>query len=268
MINILSIGIASYNFKMHVPSDVPANGLYIPNQNLKTQEYLNNICKWTSENKMLLNKKKSQAMIFNFTRNFQFSSRTVMDDQKIDVITETRLLGVIVNNKLTWESNTMYLVRRANARMRLLHKLLDFGVPTDDLVSIYILYVRSILEQSCQVWHSSLTLECFQNLERVQKNALKIILQDDYVSYSNALNISGISTLFERWVQLCLKFAKSSLKNQEMSKMFPLNNAPLTMETRFREKYRVTSCRTERFKNSAIPYLQRLLNSDVSKKKV
>ena len=65
---------------------------------------------------MLLNKKKSQAMIFNFTRNFKFSSRTVMDDQKIDVITETRLLGVIVNNKLTWESNTMYLGKLSNRK--------------------------------------------------------------------------------------------------------------------------------------------------------
>jgi hypothetical protein len=35
MLNILSIGIASYNFKMHVASDIPTNGYYIPNgQNL------------------------------------------------------------------------------------------------------------------------------------------------------------------------------------------------------------------------------------------
>ena len=89
--------------------------------------------------------------------------------------------------------------------MRLLHKLVDSGVPQDDLVNIYILYVRSILEQSCQVWHSSLTLENFQGLERVQKNALKIILQDQYLSYSNALNMTGLDSLFERRTKLCLK---------------------------------------------------------------
>ena len=71
-----------------------------------------------------------------------------MDGHTIDVISETKLLGVMINNKLTWDSTTFYLVRRANARMRLLHKMVDFGVPTDDLVNIYILYVRSILEQS------------------------------------------------------------------------------------------------------------------------
>ena len=71
--------------------------------------------------------------------------------------------------------------------MRLLHKLVDFSVPTDDLKNIYILYIRSHLEQSCQVWHSSLNLENITDLERVKKNACRIILQEEYVSYANAL---------------------------------------------------------------------------------
>ena len=120
---------------------------------------------------------------------------------------------MIINDKLTWGSNTTYLVTRANARMRLLHKLVDFGVPTLDLVNIYVLYVRSILEQSCQVWSSSLTVENFHDLERVQKNALKIILQEDYENYSSALTITGLDTLFTRRDDLCLKFARSCTKN-------------------------------------------------------
>ena len=169
---------------------------------------------------------------------------------------------MIVNDNLSWDSNTSFLVRRANARMRLLHKLVDFGVPLDDLVTIYILYVRSILEQSCQVWHSSLTLENFQDLERVQKNALRIILQENYASYSSALNQTGISTLFERRTKLCLKFAKNSLKNETMKKMFPLNIVKHKMDTRNRDHFQVTGARTERLKNSSIPYMQRLLNAD------
>ena len=63
--------------------------------------------------------------------------------------------------------------------MKLLQKLVDLSIDQEDLVHIYILYIRSILEQSSQVWHSALTLENFHDLERVQKNALRIILQDD-----------------------------------------------------------------------------------------
>ena len=138
--------------------------------------------------------------------------------------------------------------------MRLLHKLVSFSVPQEDLLNIYILYIWSILEQSCQVWHS---------LERVQKNALRIILQEQYVSYSNALDISGLSPLFERRSTLCLRFAKSCVRNNVTEDMFPLNPTVQSyeLETRFREKYKVTNARTERLKTSSIPYMQRLLNS-------
>ena len=63
------------------------------------------------------------------------------------------------------------------------------------LKNIYILFVRSILEQSATVWHSSLTEENRNDLERVQKTALKVILGDKYITYKNALNILDILTL-------------------------------------------------------------------------
>ena len=50
-----------------------------------------------------------------------------------------------------------------------------------------------------------------------------------------------------------------------MKKIFPLNDVELTMDTRFREKFKVTAARTERLKNSAVPYMQRLLNSAAKK---
>ena len=62
--------------------------------------------------------------------------------------------------------------------MRLLHKLVEFDVPIPDLIQIYTLFIRSIVEQSCVVWHSSLTVENSDDLEGIQKNALKIILKD------------------------------------------------------------------------------------------
>ena len=45
-------------------------------------------------------------------------------------------------------SNTKSLVKRAKARMRMLPKLVEFNVPVEDLLTIYILYIRSVLEQS------------------------------------------------------------------------------------------------------------------------
>ena len=125
-------------------------------------------------------------MVFNFTLDFQFVSRPSIEDVILEIIEETKLLGVIVTNDLTWNKNTQNLVKRANARLRLLHRLSEFEVPIQDLIQIYILFIRSVLEQSCPVWHSSLTEENAHDLERVQKSALRIILKERYTTYVDA----------------------------------------------------------------------------------
>ena len=60
--------------------------------------------------------------------------------------------------------------------MELLRKVAEFTNSIEDKREIYIKYIRSILEQSCVVWHSSLTEENVFDLERFQKAAIKIIL--------------------------------------------------------------------------------------------
>ena len=71
--------------------------------------------------------------------------------------------------------------------MELLRKVASFGTPSEDLKAIYILFVRSILEQSAVVWHSSLTEENRNDLDRKQKYAMKIIQQEKYKGYKKSL---------------------------------------------------------------------------------
>ena len=56
----------------------------------------------------------------------------------------------------------------------------------EHLKNVYILFVRSILEQSATVWHSSLTQENKEDLERVQKSAFKVILKENKLGLSCA----------------------------------------------------------------------------------
>ena len=129
-----------------------------------------------------------------------------------------------------------------------------------DMMIIYILYIRSVLESSAVVWNSSITKAEEILIERVQKTALKIILADKYENYPAALIVTGLQTLSERRKILCKKFAKNCIKNQKMAHMFPLN--PSNVNTRCKEKYFVQPATTGRLAKSAIPYMQRLLNED------
>ena len=137
--------------------------------------------------------------------------------------------------------------------------LLEFAVPQEELVTIYTLYIRSVVEQSCVVWHSSLTSGEKYDLERIQKVALKIILKDRYTSYEEALTQTNLKTLSERRSDLCLKFANKCVKNEKTRDIFPTNEK--ARNTRVTEKFYVTKAKTERLAKPAVPFMQRLLNS-------
>ena len=90
---------------------------YIPAENLKSQEWLDTINEWTVNQKMMLNTKKTKTMIFNYTDNFQFMTRLRVENEPIEVIDSTKLLGTIISKDLTWDLNTASLIKKENARM-------------------------------------------------------------------------------------------------------------------------------------------------------
>ena len=51
IVNLLTIGISSFNSKLQVPADIAEHNQYIDKQNLQTQQYLTNINQWTKEKK-------------------------------------------------------------------------------------------------------------------------------------------------------------------------------------------------------------------------
>ena len=187
-----------------------------------------------------------------------------MEQNLLQQAKQTRLLGVILRDDLSFKSNTENITRNAYKRMSILHKLVKFSLPIEDLVNIYILYIRSVLEQSAVVWNSSITKGEQLDIERVQKCALRVILKEDYTSYEDSLEICNLDTLKARRNKLSLSFAIKCTNNENTSDMFPLRDN--VANTRNGEKYVVTHASTDRLMNSAIPFMQRLLNKHGQKK--
>ena len=165
VVNLITIGMSSFNVKNQVPNDIPDHNGFIDPHNLKSQEYIDNISQWTTDQKMKLNEKKSSVMIFNFSQK-QFTTRLKMNNEILPVVNKVKLSGATLTNDLKWDENTSYLIKRANSRLLLLRKASEYTNKIEDLKSIYLSHVRSILEQSCVIWHSSLTKENIENLEK------------------------------------------------------------------------------------------------------
>ena len=258
-INLILIGMTSYNSKFQVPNDMNESNLYIPSENLKSQTYLNEIEKWTQNQKMELNENKTKVMIFNFTRKKQFSTRLTLNNKIIETIKETKLLGTIITDNLKWNKNTKFICKKAYARMQLLQKIRSFTSNIKDLIHIYKTFVRSVAEQSCVVWNSSLTRKNIRDLERIQKVAVKLIIGNRY-EYQEALQILNLPTMKTRRKMLTERFAVKCVKNKKTSTMFQQSNTKHKMKLRKTKKYHESKALTRRFQISAIPTMQKILN--------
>ena len=126
-------------------------------------------------------------MIFNFTRNHQFTTNLEIEGESIEIVNEAKLLGTIITDKLTWDRNTAEITKQAFRRMQLLNAAAAFTSSKFYLKCIHITFVRSILEKSAVVWHSSLNDRNRKDLERVQKAAVRVIMGKSYTTYKNGL---------------------------------------------------------------------------------
>ena len=216
------------------------------------------INEWTESKKMQLNQKKTKSLIFNFTKDKKFTTNISLKGEVVEIVDYAKLLGVIVSSDLKWEKNTNHIIKNANKMMKMLHIASKFTRNQVHLENIYKTFVRSRLEYASTLWHSSLTVANRNDIERIQKSAMKVIFKDNYPGYERSLKIRKLESLQDRRERLSLNFAKKCLNHEKFSDMFPKNKS--TIRSRVKEKYHVNMAFTERYKHSAIPFLQRKLN--------
>ena len=94
LVNLISVGIASYNFKAHVASDISIDNYYLPVENILSQKYVDSIEQWKEQKQMKLNPDKSKYMVINFTKNYQVNTRLHMENNLLEQVNETRLLVI------------------------------------------------------------------------------------------------------------------------------------------------------------------------------
>ena len=231
----------------------------LPAQNNLLQYYLNDTEQFTKENKMVINSKKSNIILFNKSRKWDFPPEMGFSDNLLlECKNQIKLVGVIISDDLRWGPNTDYICTKATRRLWVLRRMKIFKLDTEYIIDTYNKEIRSLLEMAVPVWHSGLTKKQSKDIERVQKTALYIIFGENYHDYDVACTLAEIEPLDVRREQLCLKFASKDAKKP--TSLF--TKCETTMNLRSNNVVIEPKCNTSRFKKSSIPYLARLLNAD------
>ena len=73
---------------------------------------LDHISTWLKVNKLSLNVQKSHFMVFSRKKKYKCDVTLRIENQVIEEVAENKLLGVIIDNKLTWKSHIQNTVKK------------------------------------------------------------------------------------------------------------------------------------------------------------
>ena len=229
------------------------------------QNHLDDLKEFADRKLLKIKEKKTNIMKFNFSRNYDFPPELTIEgfSNKLEVVKETKLLGVMITDDLRWRANTDFICKRAYKRMWTLRRMKKLDVEPLVILDVYMKEIRAVLELAVPAWHSGLTKRQAADIERVQRVACSIILSNSKTgtcdfSYDMALSKLGLEPLEIRRRKLCETFARKTIKSRHSSMFSPNINQ---YSTRNREAYFSHMARTRRCHNSPLNYLTRLLNS-------
>ena len=207
---------------------------------------------WVERNNMELNGKKTKELRITFSNhNFDLGEQLLIANIPINVVRKAKLLGLTISDNLKWNDHIQDICSKASKRLYFLRILQRAGFDVPDLVKMYLCYIRPVLEYACPVWHSCIPEYLCEQVEAVQKRALRIICKN--VSYSENMESTGIVSLKDRRESLCRKYLNRI--NKPSNRIF--NLLPPGSEHQYNlRNNRLPSikAKTERFRNSFIPY--------------
>ena len=221
---------------------------------------------------MIINESKCNVIHFNFSKYNYPPQNLNLNDKLLQPVDKIKLLGVILTNDLKWTENTSNICSKVNQKLYLISKLKHFGLLKEELITAWQSILRPITEYAVPLWHSGLTEHDNNRLEMLQKKVLGIILgtiyienrryyklEETHMSYDEALQTIGLTTLKYRREVLTNKFALETVRNEKHIDMF-LKKQSINIVTRNATLLDEYSCKTERHFKSAIPYMSRILN--------
>ena len=160
------------------------------------QQKLNAIYEWSSKWQLLISYKKCNVM---YVGNLEHSVQLLLNGNALPVANEVKDLGVIVDDKLTFNGHIDQIVQRAYSRANLIHKcFLSRDVRT--LTRAFCVYVRPMLEYASCIWSPHLQNNV-QKVESVQRKFTKRLLGFKSLDYKTRLLRLGLDSLEMRRLQ-------------------------------------------------------------------
>ncbi|KAK3534494.1 hypothetical protein QTP86_016310, partial [Hemibagrus guttatus] len=179
--------------------DVTVAGLFSGGDKSAYRDEVERLTVWCRENNLLLNTSKTKELVIDYRRKKTDILPLIISGDCVERAADFRLLGVYIEEDLTWSVNTSELVKKAQQRLHFLRVLRKNNITQRLMVSFYRCSIESLLTYCICVWYTSCTVAQRKALQRVINTAQKIGCP--------------LLTLEELHSSRCLKIAQNIIKD-------------------------------------------------------
>ena len=153
--------------------------------------------RWFQENGMIQNPDKHQAPVLGNTNH---ETKLTCANKSIPIANEMKLLVVILDNKLKFDSHAATISRKVGGQVNALYRLKNI-LPCRTKEALYRAFILPHFNYCSQIWHHCGTQNT-RTIERVNERALRYVYKDSETSYEKLLERIGLGcTLENRRIQ-------------------------------------------------------------------
>ena len=142
---------------------------------------------WNKQNKLPINYDKTTYMVLG-TKPKEHDTYLLdlsADGNKIEKVPKQKLLGIVIDDHLSWAPHIDYLCSTISSKISLLRHI-SIYVPQNIQKIFYQSYIQPLLDYGCNTWGNT-TAANIERLSKLQKRAARIILRADFMTPSTIM---------------------------------------------------------------------------------
>ena len=170
---------------------------------IETNTILKNIFKYCLKNQLFINCSKTKTLIINNKKNYNFEHKILIDNTAVEITSEYKYLGFIIDNKLKFSSQKNFILKKLTSSNYALQRTKHL-LPKNYLINIYyalsisyIIYNKSVLigmteNQNKSIQHQLLLSGSIidnSKLKYVRNHMFNLQYQLEYYNYTKFYNI-------------------------------------------------------------------------------
>ena len=222
------------------------------------------VSKWANIWLVKFNPNKNEVMLISRKTNRQNHPPVFMQNQQIQEVEFHKHLGVYLSSDCSWHQHIDYIKQKAWTRLNIMRKL-KFDLDRKSLETIYISFIRPILEYADVIWDNCSQQEK-QQLEKIQTEAARTVTGSTKLVSIQKLYAEVCWERLEtrRWKHKLVLFHKMyyNVTPQYLSSLVPtLVQNVSHYNLRNADNLQTVPSRTTQYSNSFLPSVVRDWNS-------